>query len=126
MTLSRLKSLGMLTALIADCSLEVPMLWSQTPFAPLVDSALFSSREGLRKPDSMLYQRACDRLSVAPAECLYVGDGNSRELSGAQAAGMTAVLFAPGSMNGNYTSLEAASWQGQRIVALKELMDLVD
>ena len=55
--------------------------------------------EGLRKPDSMLYQRACDRLSVAPAECLYVGDGN-------------------------YTSLEAASWQGQRIVALKELMDL--
>ena len=39
---------------------------------------------------------------------------------------MTAVLFAPGSMNGNYTSLEAASWQGQRIVALNELMDLVD
>jgi putative hydrolase of the HAD superfamily len=125
-TLSRLKSLGMLTALIADCSLEVPMLWSLTPFAPLVDSALFSSREGLRKPDLMLYQRACDRLSVAPAECLYVGDGKSRELSGAQAGGMTAVLFAPGSMNGNYTSLEAASWQGQRIVALNELMDLVD
>ncbi len=78
MTLSRLKSLGMLTALIADCSLKVSMLWSQTPFAPIVDLALFSSREGLRKPDSMLYQRACDRLSVAPAECLYVGDGNSR------------------------------------------------
>ena len=103
------------------------MLWSQTPFAALIDTALFSSREKLCKPDAALYLRACERLGVTPEQCLYVGDGNSRELSGAQAVGMTAVLIAvPGEVHYDYGQLEAASWQGMRIAALKDLMDLVD
>ena len=126
-TLTRLKSFGLQTALISDCSLEVPMLWSETPFAPLIDTALFSSREGLCKPDAALYHRACERLHVAPEQCLYVGDGNSQELSGAKAVGMTAVLIAvPGAVSYDYGRLEAADWQGQRVAALSELMDLVD
>ncbi|HIG54301.1 MAG TPA: hypothetical protein EYG11_25070 [Candidatus Latescibacteria bacterium] len=63
--------MGLKTALISDCGLEVPMLWSEMPFAPLVDMVLFSSREGHCKP-------------------------------------------------------KAASWQGPRVAALSDLMDLVD
>ena len=43
-----------------------------------------------------MYLTACERLRVEPEECLYVGDGGSRELTGAAAVGMTAVrLVAP-------------------------------
>ena len=126
-TLTRLKSLGLKIALISDCGLEVPMLWSETPFAPFVDTALFSSREGLCKPEAVLYLRACERLGVLPEECLYVGDGNGQELSGAKAVGMTAVLIAvPGAVHYDYGRLEAASWQGPRVAALSDLMNLVD
>ena len=33
-----------------------------------------SSREGLRKPDPRIYALACDRLGVAPAQCVYLDD----------------------------------------------------
>ena len=111
-TLTRLKSLGRKTALISDCGLEVPMLWSETLFFSLFDTVLFSSREGRRKPDPVLYRRACERLGVEPGGCLYVGDGNSRELSGAESY--------------DYGALEAGGWRGERIGALREIMELVN
>jgi len=40
---------------------------------------------------------------------------------------MAAVLIAvPGAVSYDYGQLEAADWQGPRIAALKEIIDLVD
>jgi putative hydrolase of the HAD superfamily len=126
-TLTRLKSTGLKIGLISDCGLEVPMLWSEMPFAPLIDAPIFSSREGLRKPDPQIYHRVCERLKVKAGECLYVGDGNSQELSGATVVGMKAVLIeVPGAVSYDYGQLEAGSWQGARIAALGEIVNLVD
>ncbi len=33
-----------------------------------------SSREGIRKPDTRIYQIACERLGIAPAEAVYLDD----------------------------------------------------
>jgi len=41
-----------------------------------------------------MYRLACTGLAVTPAECLYVGDGGSGELTGAAAVGMRPVLLA--------------------------------
>ena len=64
----------------------------------------------------------CDRLKVAPDRSLYVGDGGSRELTGATASGMDAVqIRAP------YDTVtgDREEWPGARISALKEVLALV-
>ena len=44
--------------------------------------------QGLSKPDPAIYQRMLDALKLSPEECLYVGDGGSRELYAARDIGM--------------------------------------
>ena len=58
---------------------------------PYFDVALISYEQGICKPDPAMYQRMIEQLGVAPDECLYVGDGGSRELYGARDAGMKAL-----------------------------------
>lgn len=90
-TLARLKAASRRIGLIANSPPEVAWLWPETPFAPLVDVPLFSAAVGIRKPDPRIYRLACERLHVEPGECLFVGDGGSRELTGAARVGMTAI-----------------------------------
>ena len=54
----------------------------------MVDVALISEAEGLRKPDRALFHRAAERLGVSPAHCLFVGDNPVVDVLGAHAAGM--------------------------------------
>lgn len=87
-TLSCLKSRGYKTGIISDCSAELPAIWQETPFAPLIDVPIFSCTAGMRKPDQRIYQKAAKQLGVASQVCLYVGDGSSQELTGASQVGM--------------------------------------
>jgi putative hydrolase of the HAD superfamily len=56
-----------------------------------IDAAGFSCLLGVRKPHPDIYLHVTGQLDVAPRECAYVGDGDSRELSGAVALGMVAL-----------------------------------
>ena len=91
--LAQLKSLGYRTGLISNCTPEVPILWKETPLAPLFDVAVFSSLEGMRKPDIRIYYLAAERLGIETDKCLYIGDGDSDELNGAVNAGMHPVMI---------------------------------
>jgi putative hydrolase of the HAD superfamily len=62
----------------------------------LVDEVLISEREGLRKPDAQLFQRAAQRLGAPMAHCLFVGDNPVADILGAHAAGMRTAWFGPG------------------------------
>ena len=121
-TLSTLKGMGYMVGLISNCSEEVSALWSSTPFAPLVDTAVLSYDVRLAKPDPRIYEMAVEGLGVAAEECLYVGDGTSNELSGAERAGMTAVL-----MRAPYDQPdgERESWDGARISDVREVLRLL-
>jgi len=92
-TLSKLRSRGIKTGLITDCGSEVPVIWPDTELAPLMDATVFSCCEGITKPDPRMYEVACERLGVQPSRCIYVGDGGSRELTGAKSMGMTPILI---------------------------------
>ncbi|HEX6106623.1 MAG TPA: HAD-IA family hydrolase [Gemmatimonadales bacterium] len=61
-------------------------------FEVVIDSAL----TGVEKPDPAIFHAALGALDVAPSEALYVGDLYDVDVLGARAAGMEAVLFAPG------------------------------
>lgn len=117
--LGTLRDRGLRLGLLSDTNIEVPRLWPRSPLAPLIDAAVFSSVEHVRKPHPSLYRSICERLNAAPSDCLYVGNGDGEELAGAVGAGMRALLFtAPGEVPGR----EAAGWQGPRI---SQLMDVV-
>ena len=121
-TLTELKASGYRLGLISDCSSEVPLLWPETPFAALLDGAIFSCEVKLTKPDPSIYRMVCDSLEVAPDRCLYVGDGGSSELTGAVEFGMDPVLIRAlyDTVKGN-----REDWKGTRISELNEVLELV-
>lgn len=124
-TLARVRTLGFKTALISDCSADVPDLWPTTPYAALIDEPVFSCVEGFIKPDPRIYRRACERLGAAAEDCLYVGDGGNRELTGAARVGMRAVLIrTPEERVASYDS-ERRSWRGEAIDTLSEIPGLI-
>ncbi len=124
--LERLKSSGLKLGLISDCTAEVPELWETAPLAPFMDTAVFSCSEGVRKPDPRIYRLACDRLGVATEDCLYVGDGSSRELSGAQEAGMHPVLITGPEIDlAGVDRADATRWNGPVITALPQVLEVV-
>lgn len=55
---------------------------------PYFDVALISFEQGICKPDLEIYRRMLDELGLKPEECLYVGDGGSKELYAARDVGM--------------------------------------
>lgn len=90
-TLAELKARGFRLALLSDCSSELCELWDVSPYAEHFDATVFSWSVGFRKPDPRGFAKAAESLTVRAAECWFVGDGGSRELGGALAAGMRPV-----------------------------------
>jgi putative hydrolase of the HAD superfamily len=57
----------------------------------LFDATVISGDVGLHKPQPEIYLLACERLAVAPADCVFVDDLREN-VAGAEAVGMTGVL----------------------------------
>ncbi|MFB6162222.1 MAG: HAD family hydrolase [Halococcoides sp.] len=57
----------------------------------VADATLITGSIDARKPDPTVYDRLTDRLEVAPANTLFVGDGPENDVAGAAAAGLRAV-----------------------------------
>jgi putative hydrolase of the HAD superfamily len=125
-TLQAIKAAGLGIGLISDCSAEVPQIWPELPYAALVDVPVFSCQVGAQKPDLRIYRLAAEGLGVSPQDCIYVGDGFSRELTGALAAGMHAILLdPPDEKQSEVFDSERRTWQGSRIDALLDLFDIL-
>lgn len=89
--LTELKKRGILIGVISNCfSDECEMIHNSKLF-PFFDSAKLSYEQGTFKPNPVIFYRMLDELGLEPNECLYVGDGGSRELLAATAIGMKAV-----------------------------------
>jgi len=124
-TLAQLKHTGFKVGLLSNCSIEIPILWPETEFADLIESPVFSSRERFKKPDPRIYHLACERLGVAPEDCLYIADGENHELKAAADFGMSPVLIRPTSHEPHgELRQEAREWQGASISGLSEVLEL--
>ncbi len=126
LTLSSLRAAGCRLALISDCTPEIPILWPETDIAPLFDTVIFSCTACLKKPDPRIYQMACTRLGIPAQDCLYVGDGASRELTGAEAVGVRALrIRVPREDTYEAHRLNVDDWQGRTITALTQVLEEV-
>jgi putative hydrolase of the HAD superfamily len=124
--LRALQARGLRTGLVSDCTHELPRYLPDLPVAPLLDTCVYSIELGICKPDARMYLTACARLRVEPDECLYVGDGGSQELSGAEAVGMTAVRLAAWDLRGHLRFNEERRWSGRSARSLTAAVGYLD
>ncbi|GGK30375.1 hypothetical protein GCM10010124_23930 [Pilimelia terevasa] len=124
-TLAALRGRGLRTGVVSDCGYELPVLLPGLPVAPLLEATVYSVHVGRCKPDPAMYAAACAWLRVRPGECLYVGDGGGRELTGAAAFGMTAVRLAAPDLGGHLV-FEPDDFAGPAVGALSEVPALLD
>jgi putative hydrolase of the HAD superfamily len=123
-TLEQLRAAGYRLGLITNCTWEVPEVWAETPFASLFDVLVFSCTAGMTKPDPRIYRLASDQLEIAPARCLFIGDGSNHELAGARRAGMDAMLIcAPYEREIVMQRSEPQEWTGPVISQVSEVLD---
>ena len=122
--LKSLRGLGYKIGLITNCSAEVPLMWKNTNFSYLFDVTIFSASAGMKKPDPQIYNLACEQMGVEPNECLYFGDGDSNELSGASQLGMDAVMIRDPNEMDPYRLVEV-EWDGRKIESFSEIIDLL-
>jgi putative hydrolase of the HAD superfamily len=121
--LRRLKASGLRIGVVSDCTHEVPEQWPEVAIAKYVDAPVFSVEVGVKKPDPAIYLLACERLGVDPADCVYVGDGDSDELRGAEEVGMTPFrLLAPD--HADATVIVPVAWDGPTIASLTDVEEL--
>ena len=119
--IEQLRSAGLKTGLVSDCTSELPDAWARLPLAGVIDAPVFSCIEGTRKPDPRLFRKVAADLETEPARCVYVGDGGGQELTGASALGMRAVLLAGPDWHAHGDRRREAGWAGPRIGSLTEL-----
>jgi putative hydrolase of the HAD superfamily len=122
-TLTALRERGLALGMISNASSELSALWTESAFHSLFDAALFSADERMMKPDARLYRRMGELLGVEPEDCVFVGDGAYRELQGAEAVGMTAVLIRV--PHDEWEHEGTIGWTGPRVSALSEVLALV-
>lgn len=126
-TVKAFREVGSKVGLLSNCSAEVPPLWVSSPLAPMFNATVFSCAVGAMKPHHLVYDTACELLRVRPNRCLFVGDGGSRELTGAATVGMEAVLLrAPGEGHtwfDTHYRQDALEWSGTIVTSLSALIE---
>lgn len=124
--LAALRERGLRTAVLSDCWYELPAYFPTLPLAPLVDAAVFSYEIGYTKPHPAMYRTVTGHLGVAARDCLYVGDGGGRELTGAAAAGMRPVRLAAPDLVDHLAFDADEAFDGPSITSLVDVLEVVD
>lgn len=122
--LTALTGAGARLGLVSDCSAETRQIWSESPLARHFAVTSFSCETGVCKPDPRAYLAATRELGVDASACVYVGDGGSRELSGASALGMSVLRYAPPAEHAGDGAGGDPAWAGPSVANLMELVGL--
>lgn len=83
---------------------------------------VYSCAAGFTKPDPRIFREALDRLDVAPAEAVFVGDKLDVDVAGPQKIGMRAVLVASPFRKENNREIKPDA----EIASLDDLLSLLD
>ena len=89
--LKGLKERGLKVGLITNTFSDERDYIRRSELFPFFDAAMISYEQGILKPDPAIYVKIMKEFGVKPEECLYVGDGGSRELYAAREVGMNPV-----------------------------------
>ncbi|MGW1884209.1 HAD family hydrolase [Streptomyces sp. NPDC001970] len=85
-TLRELRKRRLPVAVVSNIGWDLRPVFRAHGLDELVDAYLLSFELGTQKPDPAIFRAACDRLGLAPADVLMVGDNRTAD-GGAQALG---------------------------------------
>ncbi len=91
--ITRLKRSGLKLGVISNWDSRLMTLLEGIGLASHFDTVVSSADVGLHKPDPRIFELACDRVGVEPADAAHVGDHHYADVLGASAAGMVPVLI---------------------------------
>lgn len=123
--LGQVRARDLRVGVLSDCTIELAQYWAELPLAGLVDARVLSCEQGRRKPDPELFAAIAGQLGVAAPQCLYIGDGGGRELTGATRAGMHAVMLRAADWTANVAAGREDDWQGPAVPALTDVLALL-
>ena len=112
--LGELRAAGWGLAIVSNCTQDSGEVLAELPLGAAVDAVVLSYEVQIAKPDPRIYEKACKALDLAPAACVYVGDGADRELYGAWALGMRVFQT-------TQFAKHDRDWSGVKIASLAEL-----
>lgn len=93
--LKRMRAAGIPCGVLTDVPYGMPSRWVEKdaePFRPWLAAVLSSVDVGFRKPNAAGFRALAGLLGAEPARMAYFGD-ERKDIEGARAAGMTAVLL---------------------------------
>lgn len=91
--LAELKARGLKLGVISNFDARLYAILEGLGLSPYFDSITISSEAGYAKPATEIFQIALAKNLVPATEALHVGDSESLDVMGAQAAGIAAVLI---------------------------------
>jgi putative hydrolase of the HAD superfamily len=89
----RLCASGLTVGIISNWDSRLVSLLHGLGLGDVLTDVVSSADVGLHKPDPRIFELACSRLGVNPAEAAHVGDHHYADYLGATALGMRAVLI---------------------------------
>ena len=90
--------------------------------ADVLAVVIVSAEYAARKPSPLLFETAAALLGVPARDVWFVGDRLDRDIAGARAAGMTAVLYAPSGATGQADAdIVAPTWPALVATVRREL-----
>jgi putative hydrolase of the HAD superfamily len=123
--LQTIRKLGLRVAIVCNGSIAMACLAEALGLIPLIDSFTISCKVGSTKPERAIYASVIDELKLDWAECVFIGDGNDRELDGARDLGIyTVKVNRPRAPYANLSN-ESRHWNYE-VNDLEELKGLFD
>jgi putative hydrolase of the HAD superfamily len=91
--LRRLQGRGLALGIISNWDRRLSSILDGMGLGELLSTVVSSAEVGLHKPDPRIFELACARIGVEPAQAAHVGDHHYADITGAHAVGMVPVLI---------------------------------
>lgn len=91
--LEALRSRGVARVVVSNWDCSLPSVLAEAGLLGLVDGVVSSAQAGAAKPDPAPFRAGLELVGARPSEALHVGDSEEKDVQGARAAGMEAVLI---------------------------------
>jgi putative hydrolase of the HAD superfamily len=119
--LQRLKERGHSLGVISNFDYRVYGILEGLGLTRYFDSMTISSEAGWAKPAPQIFCAALERHAIEPREALHVGDSEDTDLTGAQTAGIAAVL-----LDRKAPARCSIAGRSARVTVLGAVLDAVD
>lgn len=117
-TLKRLKNKGYLLGIITNG--KYPFQQKNIDALGISDyfsTILISEKEGLRKPDPAIFNKALANMGITAGEAIYIGDNPVNDIAGAQSIGMKAIW--------KNNDTDSSSWESTADAAFRDFSEFM-